>query len=108
MRKINTMQLLLLSLTAYLFTGCVKQETTTSVTTTLGTQNANVQNSDNVNYGEHSIEIESILSTIPLGSEIYLEEKENAEWYLKIEKTFTSHHIEEKKVEPIYGETILI
>jgi len=62
-------------------------------------------------YGENTEEIEVFLSNAPLGSEIYLEEREDGSFYLKVEKTFTAENEEIKKVkkdEPIYGETILI
>jgi hypothetical protein len=61
-------------------------------------------------YGQHTDEIQEFLSTSPMGSEIYLEQKESGEWYLKIEKTFTAKNDEEKTemIEPIYGESILI
>jgi len=63
-----------------------------------------------INYGEYTDEIENLLSAIPLGSDIYLEEQESGDWYLKIEKTFTTQSQSQKvkKDEPIYGESILI
>jgi len=117
MRQIHAKQLMLLTLSACLFIGCVKQETVASTQSmeTLekeATEETMVQeNNDIQSYGEHSQEIESMLSAVPIGSEIYLEETKDGEWYLKIEKTFTSQNIEEEKVEtfePVYGETILI
>ena len=117
MRQIQLKHLIILALTACLLIGCVKQETVASVQSmeTLvkeATQETMVQENSNVeNYGQHTQEIESMLSSVPIGSEIYLEETKEGEWYLKIEKTFTSQNIEEEKVEtfePVYGETILI
>ena len=120
---IQPKQLLLFILSAYLFLGCSKHESVTTVQSvetleepvtivskaTLPTQTvATSTSSTPANYGEHQEEIEAILSIAPVGSEIYLEEKDDGEWYLKIEKTFTAQKVEEKKDEPLYGETILI
>ena len=120
---IQPKQILLLILSTYLFLGCSKHEsvaTAQSVETLelsktvvskklVPMQTAKVINSSQVaNYGEHQEEIEAILSVTPVGSEVYLEEKDDGEWYLKIEKTFTAQKAKEKKDEPIYGETILI
>ena len=118
-------QLLLFILSAYLFLGCSKHESVTTVQSvetleqpvtivskaTIPTQTVattTTSSSTEANYGEHQEEIESILSTAPVGSEIYLEQKDDGAWYLKIEKTFTAQKAEEKKDEPLYGETILI
>ena len=117
MRQIQAKHLMLLTLLAYLLVGCIKQESvasTQSMETLMkeATQETMVQENSNVeNYGQHTQEIETMLSAVPIGSEIYLEETKEGEWYLKIEKTFTSQNIEEKQVEqlePVYGETILI
>ena len=45
---------------------------------------------DTTNYGYHTDDIEKILAVAPIGSEVYLEDKGGGEWYLKIEKTFSS------------------
>ena len=124
MRKTTLKHLLLLTLTAYLFIGCVKQEKVSSIKTMETTESksdtvlTNITVEDEVkektfitpSYGQHTDEIQEFLSTTPLGSEIYLEQKESGEWYLKIEKTFTAKKDEEKTemIEPIYGESILI
>ena len=117
MRQIQLKQFMLLTLTAYLFVGCVKQETVASTQSmeTLekeATEETMVQENKSIkNYGQHSEEIENMLSAVPIGSEIYLEETKDGEWYLKIEKTFTSQNVKEEKVEKlklVYGETILI
>jgi len=67
-------------------------------------------NSETRDYGEHTTQIETLLSIIPIGAEIYLEEQESGDWYLKIEKTFTTEEQEGKiqKAEPLYIESILI
>lgn len=115
--------LMFLSLTTPLFLGCVKQDTVSKIQTmetikvvseVFKEKKPKTPNSQNLKpssaYGEHTDEIEKFLSSTPLGSEIYLEQKENGEWYLKVEKTFTAQKDEEKKEisEPLYGETILI
>jgi len=119
MRKTTMKHLIFLGLTTYLFIGCVKQEKISSIETMETIEvlsNTEVKNSDEKItitekvYGPHTDEIQEFLSAIPLGSEIYLEQKESGEWYLKIEKTFTAKKDEEKTkmIEPIYGESILI
>jgi hypothetical protein len=66
--------------------------------------------SQKLDYGEYTTEIETLLSATPMGAEIYLEEQEGGEWYLKIEKTFTrpTEVQEIENNEPIYAESILI
>ena len=120
---INPKQLMLLILTSYLFLGCSKHETVANVPSVETLEEPTVvakelpttqialppkSSSATVDYGQHKEEIEAILSVAPLGSEVYLEQKDDGAWYLKIEKTFTAKKAEEKKVEPVYGETILI
>ncbi len=121
---IQPKQLLLFILPIYLFLGCSKQESVATVqsvetleqpvnivskdTITLQTVTTKAPPSTEANYGEYQEEIEAILSVAPVGSEIYLEQKDDGDWYLKIEKTFTAQKAKEKKDEPIYGETILI
>jgi hypothetical protein len=105
MKKTTLKHLLFLTLTTYLFLGCVKQEKISSIKT-METNKLQSQ----LEYGQHTDEIEAFLSATPMGSEIYLEQKESGEWYLKIEKTFTAKKEVEKTemLEPIYGESILI
>ena len=108
---INPKQLMLLILTSYLSLGCSKHETVANIPSVETLEQEKVvakKPSTTVNYGQHQEEIEAILSVAPLGSEVYLEQKDDGAWYLKIEKTFTAEKAEEKKVEPVYGETILI
>lgn len=65
--------------------------------------------SESITYGEHTTEIEALLSVTPVGADIYLEEQEDGNWYLKIEKTFTAQEKEKiENLEPIYTESILI
>ena len=115
---------LLFILSSCLFLGCSKHESVATVKSVetleqpvtvvskkiLPTQTVNVTNNSSsvANYGEHQEEIEAILSIAPVGSEVFLEQKDNGAWYLKIEKTFTAQKAKEKKDEPVYGETILI
>jgi hypothetical protein len=114
MKKTTMKHLILLILTTYLFLGCVKQDKVSSInameTTKLEEPKVVSETISPPEYGQHTDEIEEFLSATPLGSEIYLEEKESGEWYLKIEKTFTVKKDEEKteNIEPIYGESILI
>ncbi len=120
---INPKQLMLLILTSYLFLGCSKHETIATIPSVETLEQPTVvakelpptqvaphtqSSSTTIDYGQHQEEIEAILSVAPLGSEVYLEQKDDGAWYLKIEKTFTAEKAEEKKVEPVYGETILI
>ena len=121
---IQPKQLLLFILSAYLFLGCSKHESVTTVQSvetlekpvtvvsksTLPTQTveATSPSSTESKYGKHQEEIEAILSAAPVGSEIYLEQRDDGDWYIKIEKTFTAQKAKEKKEEPLYGETILI
>ncbi|CAA6816576.1 MAG: Unknown protein [uncultured Sulfurovum sp.] len=105
MKKTALKHLIFLTLITYIFFfGCVKQDSTNSIKTVETTK---VMHS---NYGHHTDEIEEFLSASPLGSEIYLEKKETGDWYLKIEKTFTTIKYEEKTeiIESMYGESILI
>ena len=113
MKKTTIAHLILLT---YIFLGCAKQDTIKTVETTNTVTEKNLDNEivkesvTSTEYGQHTDEIQEILSATPLGSEIYLEQKESGEWYLKIEKTFTAKKNEEKTeiIEPIYGESILI
>ncbi len=117
-------QILLFTLSAFLFLGCSKHESVktaqsvetleqppaTVVSKILHAQTVSSKNdsSNAPDYGEHQEEIEAILSVAPVGSEIYLEQKDDGDWYLKIEKTFTAQKSKEKEEESLYGETILI
>ena len=122
---IQPKQLLLFILSTYLFLGCSKHESTTAIHSvetleqpatviskvTLPTQTVTTEVSSSspvADYGEYQEEIEAILSTAPVGSEIYLEQKDDGAWYLKIEKTFTAQKSKEPQEESLYGETILI
>ena len=106
MKKITLSHLILLALIAYTFIGCAKDTINSDKTVEISKTVPLINNK----YGQHTDEIQEFLSATPLGSEIYLEEKENGEWYLKLEKTFTANKDEEKieMIEPIYGESILI
>ncbi len=121
MDRLKTILALTLSLLTlfYLF-GCVKKENVNSIETMTSSKATNlvaVKAEEQIEhpiptpqYGEHTEEIEKFLSATPLGAEIYLEQKEGGEWYLKVEKTFTAKKDEEARenLEPIYGESILI
>ena len=106
MKKITLSHLILLTLIAYTFIGCAKDTINSDKTVEISKTVPLINNK----YGQHTDEIQEFLSATPLGSEIYLEQKENGEWYLKLEKTFTANKDEEKieMIEPIYGESILI
>ena len=117
MKQFKLKHSLLLILTACLYFGCAKQEPVASIQPmeTLEKEATTKQlvkeESTTPVYGENTEEIEVFLSNAPLGSEIYLEEKEDGSLYLKVEKTFTAKNEETKEIqkdEPIYGETILI
>ena len=126
MRKTTLTYLLFLVLTAYLFIGCVEQEKVSSIKTMetaplksdIVLSNVKIESevkakeekAPQPEYGQHTDEIEEFLSATPLGSKIYLEQKESGEWYLKIEKTFTAKkEVKETELtEPIYGDSILI
>jgi len=117
MKQFNLKHSLLLILTACLYFGCTKQEPVASLQPmeTLEkeatTKHLVKEEATAPIYGENTEEIEVFLSNAPLGSEIYLEEREDGSFYLKVEKTFTAKNEETKEVkknEPIYGETILI
>lgn len=110
MNKTTFKNLIFLSLTTYLLLGCVKQDKVSSNIAMETTTIINDVNIVSTNYGKHTDQIEKFLSATPLGAEIYLEEKEDGEWYIKIEKTFTAKKNEEKTeiIQPIYGESILI
>ena len=109
MRKTTIQHLIFLTLTTSLILGCVKQDKVSSVKV-METSEILTQTISPIEYGQHTDEIQKFLSATPLGSEIYLEQKESGEWYLKIEKTFTAKKEVEKTeiFEPIYGESILI
>lgn len=126
MKKTPTTNAIILILTLFSFLGCndnieTKQETVTEKALSpeilsqknLAIDSTDTQNiSEKLDYGEYTLEIETLLSVTPLGAEIYLEEQEEGEWYLKIEKTFTTQSQDpSQKVEnpePIYAESILI
>jgi len=55
-------------------------------------------------YGAYTSDIEALLNATPIGSEIYLKEGDNGEWYLKIEKIFTSENIAQEAAEYFQGE----
>ena len=119
---INPKLFMLLILTNYLFLGCSKHETVATIQSVETLEQPTIvakelpskiapiheSSSTTVDYGPYQEEIEAILSVAPFGSEVYLEQKDDGVWYLKIEKTFTAEKAEEKKIEPVYGETILI
>jgi hypothetical protein len=109
MKKTIIMHLMFLTLTTYLFLGCVKQDKVNSVKAMKTTKVA-PKTITSAEYGQHTDEIQEFLSATPLGSEIYLEQQESGEWYLKVEKTFTAKKHKEKTemIQPIYGESILI
>jgi len=44
-------------------------------------------------YGVYTSDIQNLLDATPIGSEIYLEEVENGEWHLRIEKIFTAEDL---------------
>ena len=116
MRERELKKLMLFTLIGYLFMGCIKQESVASTSQPIetleqeATKEVIVQTQKEKSpQTTYPIELEEMLSTVPIGSDIYLEEREGGEWYLKIEKTFTSQNIEEESIQqPIYGETILI
>ncbi|CAA6821329.1 MAG: Unknown protein [uncultured Sulfurovum sp.] len=114
MKATNIKYLIIITLTASTLLGCIKHDNITSTKTVSKipiamTDTLKVTN-NTPQYGENTNEIEAFLSTTPMGSKIYLEEKESGEWYLKVEKTFSVKKDEEKTeiIEPIYAESILI
>ncbi|CAA6814525.1 MAG: Unknown protein [uncultured Sulfurovum sp.] len=106
MKLINIKYLIALGLTAFMLFGCVKKEKVSSAEI----ENPIISSPNTFEYTQPSDEIQKFLSTTPIGAEVYLEEKESGEWYLKVEKTFTVQKDQEKTetIEPIYGESILI
>jgi len=54
-------------------------------------------------YGVYTSDIETLLEATPIGSEIYLKEGDNGEWYLKIEKIFTSENLAQEAAEYFQG-----
>jgi len=50
-------------------------------------------------YGIHTNDIQVLLDATPIGSEISLEEGENGEWCLKIEKVFTVENRKHQELE---------
>ncbi len=117
-------QILLFTISTFLFLGCSKQEsvktaqsmetleqvvTVVSKKITPAKRVSSLDSSTNESeYGEYQEEIETMLSVAPVGSEIYIEQRDGGDWYLKIEKTFTAQKNKEKEDESLYGETILI
>lgn len=104
----KTLTPLILTITLFSFLGCndVKRERETLVIPVSEAQLI----SEELQYGEHTTEIETLLSATPMGSDIYLEEQATGEWYLKIEKTFSTPAQDEivENTEPIYATSILI
>jgi len=99
MKHIQNKAVLLIAIITYIFTGCAKQETIQSVknveTPQVKSQNIDSKTNDMRTYGSHSDDIQKILDATPIGSEIYLEDKGEGEFYLRIEKTFTAQAQEE-------------
>jgi len=52
-------------------------------------------------YGVHTNDIQVLLDATPIGSEISLEEGDDGEWHLKIEKIFTVENMNHQEVEYI-------
>ena len=102
----NVKYLITFTLAIFILFGYAKKEKISSNETTNPTTSTN----KTLEYAQATKEIQEFLSTTPLGSEVYLEEKENGEWYLKLEKTFSVQKDQEntKTIEPIYAESILI
>lgn len=108
MNKTAMTKHLILGFIFFSFFGCNEVKTDTE-TLTIPMSEAQLT-SQELDYGEYTTEIETLLSVTPMGAEIYLEEQAGGEWYLKIEKTFTTPSQDQKveKSEPIYAESILI
>jgi hypothetical protein len=108
MKNIPTTKHILLTITLFTFFGC-NQVTTDTEALIIPVSEVQLT-SQELDYGEYTTEIETLLSATPMGSEIYLEEQAAGEWYLKIEKTFTTPSKDAKveNNEPIYAESILI
>ncbi|CAA6809137.1 MAG: Unknown protein [uncultured Sulfurovum sp.] len=106
MKKTN-LKYLVIPLFLVSLLGCIKHDQK-NLTTQIN--NNSTTSISKPQYGEHTDQIQEFLANSPIGSEIYLEEKEHGEWYLKIEKTFNVKKDEEKTktVELIYVESILI
>ena len=108
----------------YCITGCAfieKRENTPPKETRIEINQAPLV--ENQIYGIHTTDIQVLLDATPIGSEISLQEGENGEWHLKIEKVFTvenrnyegTEYLEEsleeerpQKVTVDYSDTILI
>jgi len=114
MKNIQLKYLLLATITTYLFMGCVGEERVTSLQSLEHSKQNKVEEKIAEKKGPpapHTQEMEQFLSNVPIGSEIYLEEKKDGAWYLKVEKTFTSKTSEEEHpntIIPISTESILI
>jgi hypothetical protein len=117
---------LILTTMAFLLNGCVEikmvdeNKTNTKVSNIITDK---VQNSVPV-YGAYAEDIDELLAVAPIGSEVTLDETENGDIHLRIDKVFTARKSEDKaqteeivlEEEPyqeeidtsLYGETITI
>ena len=118
MKTTQLKYLILATLITYLFMGCAGEERLSSLNSLESTKHEKVEHATAEeiapvpHYGQHPEAMEEFLSTVPIGSEIYLEEKKDGAWYLKIEKTFTTTNNSEEEqppaIVPVYAESILI
>jgi len=102
MTKKITSIILLNVMAIYFINGCATIEKTESKPpqqVTLGVSEASLL--ENQIYGIHTNDIQVLLDATPIGSEISLEEGEDGEWHLKIEKIFTVENINRQEVDYI-------
>jgi len=99
MKGLTNKTILFLAIIAFMLNACVKIEIRDDNKSNEKVTN-NIQK-DEVHksvpaYGEHTEDIEKLLAVTPIGSEVSLEETENGELHLKIEKTFTAENIQDE------------
>jgi len=88
---------LLIPIVIFFFSGCATVDKTDAkskdvIGSSINTAPVVTQAKGDV-YGVYTSDIQNLLDATPIGSEIYLEEVENGEWHLRIEKIFTAEDL---------------
>ncbi|NEW61399.1 hypothetical protein GSY74_08900 [Sulfurovum sp. bin170] len=131
MKGLTEKTVLFLAIMALMLNACVKIEIrddnrSSEKVTSLETSDIQRDEVHNTvpTYGEHTADIEKLLAVTPIGSEISLEETEDGELRLRIEKIFTAGNSQDETLteeimleenpyqgeidSSLYGETITI
>jgi hypothetical protein len=96
MKSLTQKTMLLLAIMALALNACVQIEIrddnkSTSKVTSVKTNEIQIdetQADSTALYGDKTQDIEQLLAATPVGSEVYLEDRGDGQWYLRIEKIF--------------------